>query len=389
MQRPGLAGRCIILRFAKLPLLDDCPGRLAADTSPAKTVSKGGHAMRTRALTLWAVIGLLAVFGSVAWPQQKPQQQELRWGAPPIGTAGHKALVVLASLLNKEMPAYRISVLPTAGAIATVKGYAIKDLDGYYGSDIAFREFAKDTDRFKGFKARAQRIPVQSFWSNTLEVGLAIHVRNKDKIKSWADLAGKRVFTGPLPFDTRVQTERALAALGVKFVYPEIALPDVGSQLESGAIDATTIYTSSESALPPWIAEVTRAADWAALNPSPAEVATLKQKGFSVVEVAPQVYGRDTHTDKVIELPFYYGFDVSLEVPEADVYAMLGIIERHAAELAAADPTFSQVAKDMAGFQKRGIESSADLVPIHPGLARWLREKGAWDTRWDGNIAQP
>jgi TRAP-type uncharacterized transport system substrate-binding protein len=355
--------------------------------------------MRMRALILSAVIGLVALSASVAWSQQRQvrpvaptqpaPQQEIRWGAPPVGTAGHKALVVLASLLNKEMPAYRIVVLPTAGAIATVKGYAIKDLDGYYGSDIAFREFARDTDRFMGFKARAQRIPMQSFWSNTLEVGLAIHVRNKNKIKSWGDLAGKRVFTGPLPFDTRVQTERALAALGVKFVYPEIALPDVGPQLESGAIDATTIYTSSESAPPPWLAEVTHAADWAALNPTAAEVATLRQKGFSVVEVAPQVYGRDTHTDKVVQLPFYYGFDVGLEVPENDLYAMLGIIERHAAELAKADPTFSQIAKDMAAFQKRGIESSADLVPIHPGLARWMREKGAWNPRWDGNVAQP
>ena len=84
------------------------------------------------------------------------------------------------------MPQYRISVLPTAGAIATVKGYATKELDGFYGSDVAFHELANDTDRFKGFKARVQRMPVQSFWSNTIEVGLAIHVRNKDKIKTWA-----------------------------------------------------------------------------------------------------------------------------------------------------------------------------------------------------------
>ena len=41
--------------------------------------------------------------------------------------------------------------------------------------------------------------------------------RNKDKIKKWADLTGKRVFTGPLPFDTRAQSRARLGALGVKF----------------------------------------------------------------------------------------------------------------------------------------------------------------------------
>jgi uncharacterized protein len=339
--------------------------------------------MLKRAFTTAAAAALIAMTTSAAW-----SQQDIRWGSPPVGTAGHKALVGLANLLNREMPQYRISVLPTAGAIATVKGFATKELDGFYGSDIAFRELANDSDRFKGFKARVQRMPIQSFWSNTIETGLAIHVRNKDKIRKWADLGGKRVFTGPLPFDTRAQTERGLNALGVKFTYVQVDLATVGSQLESGALDAMSIYTGSESAPPPWLAEASLAADWAALNPAPDELAALKSKGFTVVEVAPKVFNRDVHADKVVELPFYYGFDVGLEVPEADVYKMLTIIEKNAGELAKIDPTFTQIAKDMVAFQKRGVESSWELVPIHPGLAKWMREKGAWDAKWDSKVAK-
>ena len=338
--------------------------------------------MLKRALTAAVAAGLIGMATSAA------AQQDIRWGSPPVGTAGHKALVSLANLLNKEMPAYRISVLPTAGAIATVKGYATKELDGFYGSDVAFHELATDTSRFKGFKEKIQRMPVQSFWSNTIEVGLAVHVRNKDKIKKWGDLNGKRVFTGPLPFDTRAQTERGLNALGVKFSYVQVDLATVGSQLESGAIDAMSIYTGSESSPPPWLAEASLAADWAVLNPSADEIAELKKKNFSIAEVSPKAFNRDVHGDKVIELPFYYGFDVGLEVPEADVYKLLTIVEKNAAELAKIDPTFTQIAKDMKGFQKRGVESSADLVPIHPGLAKWMREKGVWDAKWDSKIAK-
>jgi uncharacterized protein len=338
--------------------------------------------MFKRALTTLAVAALLGMSNSVAW-----SQKDIRWGTPPVGTSGHKAMVTLSSILNKEMPAYRISVLPTSGAITTVKGFATNELDGFYGSDIAFHELATDTNRFKGFKAQVKRQPMQSFWSNTIEVGLAVHVRNKDKIKKWGDLAGKRVFTGPLPFDTRAQTERALNTLGVKFTYVQVDLATVGSQLESGALDAISIYTGSESAPPPWLAEASLATDWAALNPSPEELAALKQKGQSSVEVAPTVFKRNVHVDKVIELPFYYGFDVGANVPADDVYKMLTIIEAHAAELAKLDPTFAQIAKDMKAFQKRGVESSADFVPIHPGLAKWMREKGVWDAKWDGKVA--
>ena len=339
--------------------------------------------MLKRALTALVIATLAGMTTSVAW-----SQQDIRWGTPPVGTAGHKAMVTLANLLNKEMPKYRISVLPTAGAIATVKGYATKELDGYYGSDVAFNELATDSGRFKDFKARIQRQPIQSFWSNTIEVGLAVHVRNKDKIRKWGDLAGKRVFTGPLPFDTRAQTERGLNVLGVKFNYVQVDLATVGSQLQSGAIDAMSIYTGSESSPPPWLSEASLAADWAALNPSADEIAEFKKRGFSVVEVSPKVFNRDVHADKVVELPFYYSFNVGLDVPEADVYGMLNIIEKHAAELAATDPTFAQIAKDMKDFQKRGVESSADLVPIHPGLAKWMREKGVWDPKWDSKIAK-
>ena len=92
--------------------------------------------------------------------------------------------------MNKQMPDYRITVLPMPGAVMTVKGYATNDLDAYYGSDNSLREFAADTGRFKGFRLLARRHPVQSMWIFTLDVGLAIKASNSDKVKKWTDLSG-------------------------------------------------------------------------------------------------------------------------------------------------------------------------------------------------------
>jgi hypothetical protein len=339
--------------------------------------------MLKRSLTALAVIAAVGATSSPAW-----SQKDIRWATSAVGSAGHKALVILAGVLNKEMPQYRISVLPTPGAIVTVKGYATLEYDAFYGSDIAFHEFASDTNRFKGFKSKVKRPPMQSFWSNTIEVSLAVHARNKDKYKKWGDLAGKRIFTGPLPWDVRAHLERGLAALNIKFNYVQVDLSAAGSQLESGAIDAMNIYTGAEKAPPPWLAEASLAADWAALNPSADELAALKKKGLSSVEISPTVFKRDVHVSKVTELPFYYGFHVGVEVmPADDVYKLLKIVEANAPALAKSDPTFSQIAQNMAAFQKRGVESAADLVPIHPGLAKYMREKGVWDSKWDSKVA--
>jgi uncharacterized protein len=337
-----------------------------------------------RAFTAFAVIATVTLANSAAWSEPK----DIRWGTGPVGSSGHKALVVLANLLNKEMPDYRISVLPLPGAVMTVKGYATGEYQGYYGSDIALEEFATDSGRFKGFKARMKRTPVQSFWSYTLDVGVAIKASNKDKIKKWTDLTGKKVYTGPLPFDTRLKLERALAAVGAKHTYTQVDLSTAGSQLESGTIDGMIIYTAGGIQPAPWISQASLAVDWAALNPSADEVATLNKKGFNYISVKPSAFKRDVHVPEIKLFPVFWGFDIGLEMSADDVYKMLTIIDKNADQLAKSDPSFTQISGGrMAQFEKTALDATWELVPIHPGLAKYMREKGVWDKKWDSKVA--
>jgi TRAP-type uncharacterized transport system substrate-binding protein len=339
--------------------------------------------MLARAIALLALS--LMTWSAPAWSQVK----EIPWGTSAVGSSGHKALVVLADVLNREMKDYRITVQPTPGAIISVKGYATGQFEGFYGADIAFYELAHDTNRFKGFKSSMKRQPIQSFWAFTVEVGTGVHARNKDKIKRWADLTGKPIFTGPLPWDVRAHLERAYGVLGVKHQYRQVDLSATGSLLQSGGIDGFIIYTNGEATTAPWITEASLATDWVALNPSADETAALRKAGFAITEVNGSVFRKeDVGANKVTLLPFYYGFHVGLELPEQDVYRMLTIIEKNVAQLAKADPGFSQLAKDMPGMQRKGVESSVNLVPVHPGLARYMREKGVWDAKWDSRIAK-
>ncbi len=66
---------------------------------------------------------LIALSG-LATSTASAEPKDIKWGTGPVGSSGHKALVVLADLLNKEMPEFRISVLPNPGAVSTVKGFA-------------------------------------------------------------------------------------------------------------------------------------------------------------------------------------------------------------------------------------------------------------------------
>jgi len=333
---------------------------------------------------LLLVAGLFLLAPADAWSQAR----DIKWGTAAVGSTGHRALTTLASLLNREMPGYRIAVLPLPGAILTMKQYATGEIDAYYGADIGFYELANDINRFKGFKAQMKRQLVQSFWLYTVEVGVGIHARDREKYRQWRDLSGEPVFTGPLPWDVRAHLERAFGVLGVKHRYLNVDLATAGSLLEKGDIKAFITYSNAEATTAPWITEASLATDWAILNPTAAELDQLRKAGFRTVEVRPELFKKNVHVEKVIYLPFYYGFHVGLEVPDQDAYRMLTVIEKHAAELAKASADFEQIRKDMPGMQRKGVESAADLVLIHPGLAQYMRERGVWDSKWDHRIAK-
>jgi uncharacterized protein len=318
------------------------------------------------------------------------QVKEFRWGTSSTGSSGHRALVALTTILDKEMENYNFTVLPTPGAVHTVKQYAMGEMDGLYGADVAFYELAGNMDRFEGFEPHIVRQPVQSFWGYTLEVGLAIHARDIDKYKEWRDLSGEPTFTGPAAWDVRAALERPMNVLGVGHEYVEIDTGMVASALSAGHIAAINAYTSGGgSSVPPWIMEAELGTDIAILNPSEEEISILREAGIDVVEVSVDAFETDVHVDKVIRVPFFYGFHTGPEVmPEEDVYQMLKIIEEKVDDLVNQDPIYKQIQEDMVDIQLRGVKATIDFVPVHPGLAKYLQEKGVWNSEWDNRIAQ-
>ncbi len=333
------------------------------------------------------VLAVMLVLSLLLIPASVQALTEVNWGTSAVGSAGHRALVALTTVLNREMEDYTFNVLPTAGAVQTVKQYTMNQVDAMYGADVGFFEYAGDIDRFEGFAEYVEREPVQSFWAYTLEVGLAINARDIDTITEWRDLAGEAVFTGPAPWDVRAALERPMNILEVGHNYVEIDLSMAGSSLDAGHIKALNAYTSGESTVPPWVLEAELATDMAILNPSPEEIEILSEAGIQVVEISPDVFETDVHVDTVIRVPFFYGFHTGPEViPEDDMYNMLMVIMENTAELAEQDAIYGQIHRDMIDIQYRGVQATIDDVMVHPGLARFLREHDAWEDEWDDRI---
>lgn len=347
-----------------------------------------GAAVRGRVAGFAAimVLAVTTLLSAPAWSEPK----DIKWGTGPVGSAGYKALVVLADVLNKNLPEFRITVLPTPGAVTTVKGFATGSFNGFYGSDVALKELKNNAGRFEGFEANVKIQPVQSFWCYTLDVGLGINASDRNTIKKWGDLSGKPVYTGPLPFDTRKYLEDAMAAAGVHHIYRQVDLSTVGSQLASGSIKGIIIYAAGGETPPPWLSEASLAVDWAPLNPSHDELAELGEKGFAAKEVDPAPFRlKQPYVKKITLFPFYWGFDVGAVATADEMYKMLMVIDQHSDELAKLDTSFREIGGGrMAAFEKAALSSTWNLAPIHPGLEKYLKAKGMWDSKWDANVAK-
>jgi uncharacterized protein len=66
---------------------------------------------------------------------------------------------------------------------------------------------------------------------------------------------------------------------------------------------------------------------------------------------------------------------------------MLTIIEENLEELAAGRRGLPAAGRRHGRLQRRGIQASPEVIEIHPGLARFLRERDAWDEAWDDRVA--
>ena len=118
------------------------------------------------------------------------------------------------------------------------------------------------------------------------------------------------------------------------------------------------------------------------VNPCPDEVAKLKGAGLQVVSLDPKAaFSKSVGVSEILGVPILFAYNVRADMPEDVVYKMLNAFYQNREKLASVDRGFSALSKDFIGMQVAGINANPD-VPVHPGLAKLLKEHKAWNDKW-------
>ena len=330
--------------------------------------------------TTAAIVGGLAIW---APPRADAQERKsIRWTTSQVGSYGYTIAASMAKIVEQAIGGeYTVTVQPYQSPTAAMK--AVMDGEGEiaYTADIGMTQFQERVGPFKDYKPTKPEL-VHTWYAYPMESMMATSAKEADKFKCWKDFSGKPVYFTQAGFQNWLNWQRIFKALGYDFKHVQIDNKANGDALEQGTVVGSAIYTTAGRSLPPYWKETEVRMDIRVVNPCPDEVAKLKAAGLAVADVDPKsAFAKGVGPSTLQGVPILFGYNVRTDMSEAVVYKMIKAFYDKRDELVKLDPGFTPMAKDFIGMQAQGINANP-TIPVHAGLAKFLKEHKAWDEKW-------
>jgi TRAP transporter TAXI family solute receptor len=339
--------------------------------------------MKARRIVTPAAAALAAVFAVAAlMPVQAQERKSIRWATASTGTYGYKVAASMAKVLEEALGGqYTVTVNPYPSTTGAMKAAMDGNAEIGYTADVGMTELYEGTGGFKGYSPAKSKL-VHTWYSYPMETFLAAPANKAAQFKCWKDFSGKPVFFTPAGFMNWLNMQRSFKALGYEFKHVQIDPATQADALNSGTIVGAVAYTTAGASLPSYWKETDIRTTVAMVNPCPDEIAKLKSAGLSVAEVDPgNAFTKPVGVSKILGVPILFGYNMRGDMPEDVVYRMLAAFYKQRDEIAKIDPGFQPLAKDFVGMQVSGINANPG-IPVHAGLAKFLREHNAWNDKW-------
>ncbi|MDH5535361.1 MAG: immunogenic protein [Betaproteobacteria bacterium] len=332
------------------------------------------------ALSAAAVAALFAV--AATGPVHAQERKSIRWATSSVDSYGYKVAAAMVKIAEDALGGqYTITVNPYPSTTGAMKATMDGDGEIGYTADVGMSQVYAGEGGFKNYTPKKGKL-VHAWYSYPMESFMATSAKDAGKYKCWGDFSGKPVFFTTAGFMNWLNFMRIYKALGYQFKHVQIDAKTNSDALQGGTIAGSVAYTTAGRSLASYWKETDVRMDVAVINPCPQEVAKLKAAGLAVVEVDPkEAFSKDVGVKTILGVPILFGYNMRADMPEEIVYKMLNAFYTNRADLAKSDPGFTPMAKDFVGMQVQGISANPD-IPVHAGLAKFLKEHKAWNDKW-------
>jgi hypothetical protein len=327
-----------------------------------------------------AVAALFAV--SAAEPVHAQERKSIRWATSSVDSYGYKVAAAMVKIGEEALGGqYTITVNPYPSTTGAMKATMDGTGEIGYTADVGMTQVYAGDGSFKGYKPEKGRL-VHTWYAYPMESFMAVAAKDAGKYKCWGDFSGKPVFFTTAGFMNWLNFARIYKTLGYQFKHVQIDPKTQSDALQAGTLAGAVAYTTAGRSLAGYWKETEVRMDLKVINPCPQEVAKLKAAGLAVVDVDPkQAFTKDMGVKQIQAVPILFGYNVRADMPEDVVYKLLSAFYKNRESLAKSDPGFTPMAQNFVGMQVQGIGANPQ-IPVHAGLARFLKEQKAWNDKW-------
>jgi TRAP transporter TAXI family solute receptor len=329
------------------------------------------------------VVALVAVFAfSAINPANAQERKPMRWATSAVGSYGYMVAASMTRIVEKALGGeYTVTVQPYTSPTVAMKAVMDGTAEISYTADIGMGEFHQRVGGFKDYKPKMPEL-VHTWYAYPMESMMAVTAKHADKFKCWRDFSGKPVFYTNAGFMNWLNYQRVYKVLGYEFKHVQIDLNSNADAMERGSIVGSGVYTTAGRSLPAYWKETEIRTDIRVVNPCPDEVAKIKAAGLAIVEVDPKAaFSKSVGPSTLMGVAILFGYNMGTNISEDVAYKMVTAFYKDRDDLAKSDPGFTPMAKDFVGMQVQGINANPD-IPVHPGLAKFLKEHKAWNDKW-------
>jgi len=338
--------------------------------------AKFARNVATVALGFAAVLAL-----SAPQPAGAQERKSIRWSTSSVDSYGYKIAASMVKIAEEALGGeYTITVNPYPSTTGAMKAAMDGTGEIGYTADVGMTQLYAGEGGFKDYNAAKGKL-VHTWYAYPMESFMAVPADKVSQFKCLSDLNGKPTFFTPAGFMNWLNFQRMYKALGYEFNHVQIDPKTQSDALKGGTIAGSVAYTTAGASLAPYWRETEVRMEVAVVNPCPDEVEKLKAAGLAISEVDPKVFSKDVGVSKIQGVPILFGYNMRADMPEDVVYKMISAFYKNREALAKSEPGFGPMAEDFVGMQVQGI-SADPSIPVHAGLAKFLKEQNAWNDNW-------
>jgi TRAP transporter TAXI family solute receptor len=300
------------------------------------------------------------------------------------GTFGYSTAMGMARIVDKFAPGVKLTVQPGYSTAASHTVYDKGETNCAYTNLLSMKDAWNNQGAYAKNPLKTQVYHSYYFFSSAHTVATT---KTRTDINCYRDLVGKKFY----PFYTGSGSHLlALLVFGKeglniwdKMTERQMGTAEITDAVRAGVMDALWVYAPSGKNLTSTFQELDLRTDLRVVTPNAEEKAIISKIPGIVApyNFSAKVFSKPVGVDTVWGIALVFGYNFGPRESPDLVYNIVKAWDENRGKLMEMDKGFTELAEKGMQLTASAIDALPE-IPVHPGTAKYLKEKGLWKDTW-------